>query len=360
MQNVCIISDTIAGFTYKYFLKVGAERKSRHAVVGNHLGNTRVSFTDNNGTAMRTQEDSYYPYGMRQGGLSYSNGVENKYLYNPESLRFSESLDFRGSPPADAVRTGSKNNANLPAPRAGVLRFAVFRDGKELQDDDLGGVKLGWSRLTSRISDNQGFRFVSSGNSQKPGSCLYDYGARFYDAALGRGTTPDPLAQYSSRYIYVGNNPILKNDPTGLLDVDVVNGSTLSPMQQDLLDSRNYKLWPYHADEDYHLGKDPGIWTSSSRITRNSDNNASPGLKDYILSLWHSFISQFSLTDNKAILYKKYGEGDPSAVKEVQRRNIANTIVNTEVSPYLSLSVGKQTAENYPLSGWGSLTLTGK
>ena len=132
----------------------------------------------------RLLPDPSSPYGMRQSGLSYSNGVENKYLYNPESLRFSESLDFRGSPPADAVRTGSKNNADLPAPRPGVLRFAVFRDGKELQDDDLEGVKLGWSRLASRISDNQGFRFVSSGNSQKPGSCLYDYGARFYDSQL--------------------------------------------------------------------------------------------------------------------------------------------------------------------------------
>ncbi len=145
MLNVYIISDTIAGFTYEYFLKVGAKRKSRHTVVGNHLGNTRVSFTDSGGAAMRTQEDSYFPFGMRQDGLSYSNGVENKYLYN----------------------------------------------GKELQDDDLGGVNLDW----------------------------YDYGARMYDVALARWHCADPLAEkyYSlSPYNYVANNPIIYIDPDGM------------------------------------------------------------------------------------------------------------------------------------------------
>ena len=95
----------------------------------------------------RILPDPSYPYGMRQGGLSYSNGVENKYLYN----------------------------------------------GKELQDDDLGGVKLDW----------------------------YDYGARFYDACLGRWTTPDRLGElyYNfTTYSYVRNNPVLLIDPFGLAD----------------------------------------------------------------------------------------------------------------------------------------------
>ncbi len=64
---------------------------------------------------------------------------ENKYLYNPEKLRFFEPLAFRGS---------SKNCANH--------RFAIFRDGKELQDD----LGLDWSRSTSGISDKQAFRCV--------------------------------------------------------------------------------------------------------------------------------------------------------------------------------------------------------
>ena len=72
--------------------------------------------------------------------------------------------------------------------------------------------------------------FASSGNVQpykyngkeydgKKGLNLYDYGARMYDAALGRFTTVDPLAEKyypMSQYGYCGNNPILFVDKKGM------------------------------------------------------------------------------------------------------------------------------------------------
>ena len=71
--------------------------------------------------------------------------------------------------------------------------------------------------------------FASSGNVQpykyngkeydgKKGLNWYDYGARHYDAALGRFATVDPSAENyfnTSLYAYCGNNPISRIDPTG-------------------------------------------------------------------------------------------------------------------------------------------------
>ena len=111
---------------YQYFLK-------------DHLGNTRVTFSASNGTVI--QSPDYYPFGMRfLGNL----GGDNKYLYN----------------------------------------------GKEMQDEQLGGVSLDW----------------------------YDYGARFYDPAGARFHTIDPKAesyQFQSPYTYAANNPILFIDENG-------------------------------------------------------------------------------------------------------------------------------------------------
>jgi RHS repeat-associated protein len=60
---------TSTPYTYEYFYK-------------DHLGNVRMSFKSSAGTALVTQEDFYYPFGMRVPIITAS----NKKLYNGKEL----------------------------------------------------------------------------------------------------------------------------------------------------------------------------------------------------------------------------------------------------------------------------------
>ncbi len=71
-------------FNYDYYLK-------------DHLGNTRVSFTENNitvGEAEALQVDNYYPFGMQFNQAPVLQVEENNYLYNGKELQKEYGLDW--------------------------------------------------------------------------------------------------------------------------------------------------------------------------------------------------------------------------------------------------------------------------
>ena len=117
--------------------------------------------------------------------------------------------------------------------------------------------------------------FASSGNVQpykyngkeldtKKGLDLYDYGARQYDAALGRFTTVDAMAEsyyIVSPYAYCGNNPVNRVDPTGMdywttSDPEIIKRllravSDLPSARGNVLNTIDFSSWNHSSDADF-------------------------------------------------------------------------------------------------------------
>ena len=114
-----------------------------------HLGNVRLSYTENEGDIEIVEENNYYPFGLRHKG--YNNVVTSTSLGQKEKT-------FQG----------------------------------QRLDDELG---LNW----------------------------HDFGARNYDASLGRWMSIDPLAENyfdMTPYNYVASNPVYYIDPDGMIIKD--------------------------------------------------------------------------------------------------------------------------------------------
>ncbi len=68
--------------------------------------------------------------------------------------------------------------------------------------------------LSTSSPDNK-FTYNGKELEDDHGLNWYHYGARFYDAQIGRWHVVDPLSQYLSPYQYVGNDPLNYHDPDG-------------------------------------------------------------------------------------------------------------------------------------------------
>ena len=77
----------------------------------------------------------------------------------------------------------------------------------------------------------QPYKYNGKELDSKKGLNWYDYGARYYDAALGRWNVVDPMSElynFTSPYTYCLNNPALFVDPDGMqVNDSIVNGGIL-------------------------------------------------------------------------------------------------------------------------------------
>lgn len=102
---------------------------------------------------------------------------------------------------------------------------------------------FGMAFAESTGSEKQPYKYNGKELDTKHGLNMYDYSARYFDPAVPRFTSIDPLAElyYSiSPYVYVGNNPLRRIDPTGMFYGDYYDMSATRIGTDGINDTKKY------------------------------------------------------------------------------------------------------------------------
>lgn len=78
-----------------------------------------------------------------------------------------------------------------------------------------------------QITDNN-YRYNFQGQEKDPETGMEAFELRLWDGRLGRWLSVDPMDQYNSPYLGMGNNPVSRIDPDGGYDGDPGKGSWFS------------------------------------------------------------------------------------------------------------------------------------
>jgi RHS repeat-associated protein len=164
-----------------------------------------------------TASFSYDPFGRRTS--KSIGGVGTTYLYDGANII----QELSGSTPTANLLRGETDEVFVRADGASISHFLADALGSSVALTDTTGTIQGTYRYqpfgttaSSGSVTNNGFQFTGREND---GTGLYYYRARYYAPGRQRFLSEDPIdfgAGDANLYVYSGNDPINKTDPSGL------------------------------------------------------------------------------------------------------------------------------------------------
>jgi RHS repeat-associated protein len=220
----------------------------------NHLNLPTHIYFANNGTAGRRIGYVYTADGIKLRKYTHLNtnaegpvtDYVGAFVYENNELQFIQTSEGRLVPDGGGGYNYEYALKDLPiAIGTGNTRVMFSQTGEVLQDQSYYpfGMSMGEALtfdMPSSLPDN---KYLYNGKELQDDFDLgwYDYGARFYDAALGRWHVIDNKAEkYNSitPYAYAANNPILFIDPDGN-DIKIYYKDNNKKLQQFSFDGKN-------------------------------------------------------------------------------------------------------------------------
>jgi RHS repeat-associated protein len=219
------------GFTIGYDDDGNVTSKSGNGVTQAFVWNAfgQLTSVTTNGTVTTFAYD-----GLGRRIRKTTNGVTTAFLYDGDNLIMQ--LDGAGQPQLEfSYYPGVDHPHHVINSNPGsVYYYETTQPGNVTSLVDINGTVVDsyeytpfGKALTTTEQVNQPFRFAARQMDSETG--LYYYRARYYDPALARFLSEDPigLAGGVNPYAYVGNDPINATDPYGLCPVNqlIVDGS---------------------------------------------------------------------------------------------------------------------------------------
>ncbi|PKF74381.1 sugar-binding protein [Chryseobacterium sp. PMSZPI] len=222
------------------------------------------------------------------------------------------------------------------------------------------------------LSKNPAYLYEYNGKEYQGLAGMYDYGARFYMADLGRWGVSDPLSELQfayTPYSYVYGNPIRFNDPTGMIGQDPpTRGFTIeNPIEIDAIvltpkaSSSSlsfmgiYNLNAYYASQDRLAA---AIRSSKAALaTEKFERNLSQGIITFGMGGSNLFASAGWAALETWADYQEPEE--QKAIKIVQLAMIGLQVKHGNLKSFEKLTDGMYAGEQYYMYSVNSLSNSG-